>query len=230
MSLVTHKLQSSVSSSSGSGSLSGYDSEVGTTEIAIDTAFASGSSNASLAMSFAVSDLQSCFMLSDKGLTLATNGTATAEVQTLAITGSPTGGTVPLGFAGDVCDVAYNATASAVQAALDGMASVGSGNVTCSGGPWPGAAITATFSGALSKGRQPLIVASATSLTGGTSPAVAVTRTTAGLPSDTIVLKPGIPITWGASSGLPCPFSADVTQAYVTCTSASRLQAKLLTS
>ena len=70
------------------------------------------------------------------------NETATAidtaapdnEVQTVTITGTPTGGTWTLEFEGEVTsDLAYNAAASAVQAALEALPTIGAGNVTVSG-------------------------------------------------------------------------------------------------
>lgn len=104
-----------------------------------------------------------------------------SEEQTLTITGSPTGGTFTLTFEGQTTDpIAYDATAAAVQAALEGLSTIGAGNVAGGGGALPGSAITMTFQGDLANQPQPLVVVSA-SLTGGTSPAAAITRTTAGI-------------------------------------------------
>src|SRR5579864_9159015 len=53
------------------------------------------------------------------------------DVQTVSITGSPTGGTFTLSFGGHTTTgIAYNAAASAVQSALVALASIGSNNVT----------------------------------------------------------------------------------------------------
>jgi hypothetical protein len=49
-------------------------------------------------------------------------------------------------------------------------------------------------------------------------------------PGNTISLKAGIPLTWGASSGyFPNPFTVDVTSFFVTCSASTRLQAIVLT-
>jgi hypothetical protein len=58
-------------------------------------------------------------------------------VQTLTTTGTPTGGTVPLSFDGRSTTVAFNASAAAVQTALEGLPNIGTGNVVCGGGPLP---------------------------------------------------------------------------------------------
>lgn len=50
-------------------------------------------------------------------------------------------------------------------------------------------------------------------------------------PGDTITLKPGIPLTWSASAGYYSnPYTVDVTTIYVTTTTATRFQAKVLTT
>jgi hypothetical protein len=103
-----------------------------------------------------------------------------AEVQTVTITGTPTGGTFTLTFDGQTtAAIAYNAAASAVQTALEALSSVAPGDVVVGGGPGPGTPYTVTFGGTKS-GDQPVMTASGASLTGGSSPAVAVTTTTPG--------------------------------------------------
>ena len=107
--------------------------------------------------------------------------TSTDEVQSLAISGTPTGGTFTLTFKGyTTAPIAYNAAASDVQSALELLSTVGSGGVTCTGGPLPGAPVVITFANQLGGQSVPLIVADGAGLTGGTTPAAAVTRTTAG--------------------------------------------------
>jgi hypothetical protein len=106
----------------------------------------------------------------------------TSEVQSLAITGTPSGGTFKLAFKGAVTGtIAYNAAAADVQAALAPLTTIGFGNVACTGGALPGSAVVITFSGALAGQGQPLITVSTPALTGGTTPAAAVTRTTPGV-------------------------------------------------
>jgi hypothetical protein len=105
----------------------------------------------------------------------------TDEVQTVTVTGSPTGGTYTLTFSGQTTSgIAYNATAAAVQSALEALSNVESGDVVCAGGPHPGTPITVTFGGQYDGADVPQMTASAAGLTGGTSPAVTVTTTTPG--------------------------------------------------
>jgi hypothetical protein len=106
----------------------------------------------------------------------------TNEVQTVTTTGTPTGGTFTLSFNGSSTGaIAYNAAAAAVQSALQALASVGVGNVTVAGGPGPGTPYTVTFTGDLAQRNVPAMTASSAGLTGGTSPAIAVTTSTPGV-------------------------------------------------
>ena len=117
---------------------------------------------------------------------------STCDVQSLAITGSPTGGNFTLTYATVTSGpITYNATASNVQTALEATSSIGSGNVVCTGGPLPANPVVITFVGALAQ--QTITVLTATStLTGGTSPSTTVTSVTVGVtPTDV----PAIPIT-----------------------------------
>lgn len=105
----------------------------------------------------------------------------TDEVQTVTITGTPTGGTFTLTFRGVTsAGIAYNASAAVVRAALEAMSTIGVGNVNVGGGPGPGTPWTVTFINTLGRQNVPQMTASAAGLTGGTSPAVAVTTSTAG--------------------------------------------------
>lgn len=102
------------------------------------------------------------------------------EVQTLAITGTPTGGTFTLTYSGQTTSaIAYNASAATVQAALVALSNVGTGQVTCTGGALPGASVVITFGGTLAN-TDVAAITSSSSLTGGTSPAIAITETTKG--------------------------------------------------
>ena len=123
---ITHKLSYSISSDN-SPSLSGVESEVGATEITLDVTYAASLTNQLQAMAFTVANVQSLFLVSDKGLVIKTNS--------------------------------------------------------------------------------------------------------GGSPANTITLKPGIPLPWGASAGyFANPFTVDVTAFYITTTVSSRLQLKILTS
>jgi hypothetical protein len=105
----------------------------------------------------------------------------TDEVQTVTVTGSPTGGTYTLTFSGQTTSaIAFDATASAVQSALEALSNIDSGDVVCAGGPHPGTPITVTFGGQYDGEDVPQMTASGAGLTGGTTPTVTVTTTTPG--------------------------------------------------
>jgi hypothetical protein len=105
------------------------------------------------------------------------------EVQTLTVSGSPTGGTFTIGVPLQVGSVtptvplAYNASAAVVQAALETI--LGIGNVTVS---LSGAVYTITFIGDFAKSSIPLLTLFANGLTGGSSPTVTPARGTSGTP------------------------------------------------
>jgi hypothetical protein len=105
-------------------------------------------------------------------------GTPVVEVQTVTISGTPSGGTFRLAYNGMAsAAIAYNAAASVVQSALNGIpALVSSGQqvaVTGSaGGPY-----TVTFQ---DPGDASTLTLDTNSLTGGSSPTVAVATTTPG--------------------------------------------------
>jgi hypothetical protein len=108
-------------------------------------------------------------------------GSPTNEVQTLAITGTPTAGTFRLSFKSvTTATIAYNATAAAVQAALEALSTIGTGNVAATGGPLPGSPVVLTFQGQLAGTNLPMLTVVAPAFTGGTTPAVTVTETTPG--------------------------------------------------
>jgi hypothetical protein len=113
-------------------------------------------------------------------------GTNTNEQQTVTITGGPTGGTFTLTFGGQTtAAIAYNATAAQVLAALELLTSIGQGNMTATGGALPGSAVVVTFTNELGNEAQVAMTATS-SLTGGTTPAVAVTRSTPGSTGEAI--------------------------------------------
>jgi hypothetical protein len=103
----------------------------------------------------------------------------TAEVITLSITGTPTAGSFLMtvtrpdtGFS-QVVTVPYNATAANLQALLDPI--LGVGNSLVAGGALPGIALTVTIQGALVGTLVPAFTIGALSLTGGGTPAAAIT-------------------------------------------------------
>ncbi len=227
---IQNKITCTVSSSGGGISLNGTVSESGATEINVDENYAASASNILTTCAFTAANVQSLFLYSDKGCTIKTNGSGTNEVQTITITGTPTSGTFALGYGGQItAPIAFDAIAADVQTALRALSTIGSGNVNVAGGPLPGSAVTATFVGTLASKNVETLTSNIAGLGGG-SPAITITATTPGLPSNTIVLAPGIPLVWDVSAGyFSNPFTVDVTAWYVSSTFASRLQAKILT-
>lgn len=124
------------------------------------------------------------------GATLALNtttnrlvpyGGSSEEIQTVTVTGTPTGGTYTLSFGGQTtAGIPYNATAAQVRTALEALSSIGAGNVTTAGGPHPGTAVTVTFVGTLANTNVAQMTSNSAGLTGGTSPTATVTTTTGG--------------------------------------------------
>lgn len=124
-----------------------------------------------------------------------------SEVQTVTITGDPTGGTFTLTYSGQTtAGIAFNANAAAVQAALVALSNLAPGDVTVTGGPGPGTPYVVTFRAAM--GNVVQMTASGASLTGGTAPAVNVVTTTPGYnlfgtsygvgPSGTVYYQPPV--------------------------------------
>jgi hypothetical protein len=104
-----------------------------------------------------------------------------SEVQSLTITGGPTGGTFTLTYSGQTtATIAYNAAASAVQTALEALSNIDPGDVTCTGGPLPGTPVVITFGGQFAGTDVTEITTSSGSLTGGTTPTAAISTTTPG--------------------------------------------------
>lgn len=101
------------------------------------------------------------------------------DVQTVSITGAPTGGTFTLTFGGNTTvGIAPNASAATVQADLVALASIGTGNVTVTGsagGPW-----LVDFTGTLGYAAQTQMTTNFSGLTGGTSPQSHVAHTQVG--------------------------------------------------
>lgn len=107
-------------------------------------------------------------------------GTAVNEVQTITVTGTPTGGSYTLAFGGQTtATIPYNATATQVQNALRALSTIGPTGVNVTGGPHPGTPVVVTFVGNLAGRNVPALVATG-AFTGGSSPAVAVATTTPG--------------------------------------------------
>jgi hypothetical protein len=125
------------------------------------------------------------------------------EQQTVTITGTPTGGTFTLTYAGaTTATIAYNAAASAVQTALEALPNIGVGNVAVTGGPGPGTPYVLTFQNQLARQNVAQLTA-AHAFTGGTTPAIAVTTTTPGSATDSgiYVVHRGVILKKASSGG-----------------------------
>lgn len=116
--------------------------------------------------------------LSATDKTLADAVVGANETQTITITGSPTGGTFTLTYAGQTTSaIAYNANAATIQAALEALSTIGAGNVNVTGsGPF-----TVEFINDLADENIAAMTADGSSLTGGSSPAVAIAEASAGV-------------------------------------------------
>lgn len=104
--------------------------------------------------------------------------------QTVAITGTPTGGTFTLtatdpvtGATGTTATLNHNAAAAAVESALEALSFIGAGNVTVTGN---NPTFTVTFTEDLAETTIAAMTGNGASLTGGTAPAVTVTVTADG--------------------------------------------------
>lgn len=98
---------------------------------------------------------------------------ATAEVQTVTITGGPTGGTLTLTYSGQTtATIPFNAVGATVQTALNNLSNLD--GVTVSGGA--GGPYVVTFPASMGNPAQ--MTASGAGLTGGTTPSVGVATTT----------------------------------------------------
>lgn len=114
----------------------------------------------------------------------------TTEVQTITA-GDATGGTFALTFEGcTTTNIAFDATAATIQAALRLLGSIGGAHVLCAGGAMGTNPVTVTFHASAGVGNLcgldvPLITVDPAKLTGGTDPGVGngptVEATTAGV-------------------------------------------------
>lgn len=100
---------------------------------------------------------------------------ASHEVQSIAITGTPTsGGFVLTTAVGPTATLPFNATAANVRDALNAV--LGAGAVKATGGPLPGSPVVVTF-----KSQANVVALTATStLAGGSGPAISITTQTEG--------------------------------------------------
>jgi hypothetical protein len=109
-----------------------------------------------------------------------------SEIQVLYVNGDPTGGTFTLFFpvgnqaTNQTAPLAYNSTRAVVQAALENIGTIGSGNVRVTGGPLPVTPLEILFTGKLANRDVPQLQVNY-SLTGGTLPTMIVTTKRSGI-------------------------------------------------
>lgn len=127
------------------------------------------------------------------------------EVQTITVTGVPTGGTFTLRFKGQTtAALDFDATGAEVQAALRALSRIGAEGVTVTGnGPY-----VVTFGGKLGNQDVESITVANNSLTGGTAPNVTVAETTKGssLFAGQLVLTSGIVLMNNADDTMVVPW------------------------
>lgn len=105
----------------------------------------------------------------------------TSEVQTLTKSGTVSGGTFKLSFRGRLtAALDFDSTAAEIVAALEALRTVGTGNVTATGGPIHTTAVVVTFAAHLGKRSVPMIALALNSLTGST-PSIGIVETTPGV-------------------------------------------------
>jgi len=124
-------------------------------------------------------------------------GGGSNEFQTISST--VTSGTfalwVTIDFVAEVTGpIAYNASRETVEAAIEGLSIVPSGEATCTGGDLPGTAVVVEFSGSLGSRDISIIAVDNAGASGGT---VTVAETTAGINTDMRVTR----VVKGASGG-----------------------------
>lgn len=104
------------------------------------------------------------------------NNGAAQQQQTVSITGTPDGGTFTLTYSGqETAGIAFDATAQDVEDALVALSNIASGDVDVSGS---NPDFTVTFGGNFAGTDVELLAADGASLTGGTTPDVAVAAVT----------------------------------------------------
>lgn len=114
-------------------------------------------------------------------------GGITNETQTLTVTGSPTSFAPTIIFKGRAGSLASAAsfTAATIQTLLEGIPTIGIGNVLVTGGPLPGTPLTVTFIGKLGGQDVPLMTTTGTTFTAGTSPTFVAAAGVAGADAST---------------------------------------------
>lgn len=141
-------------------------------------------------------------------------GPGTDEDQTITI--SATGGTFTISaFGNATAAIAWNATAAAVQAALELLPSIEPGDVTVTGGPGGTAAYHLKWAGQYADMDVPAVTTGAGSLTGGSGTATVATATAGATGSSTGSgnytkgvghLKSAVPVPTSGATTVGCAF------------------------
>ncbi|MGH9059965.1 MAG: hypothetical protein ACRDZY_10690, partial [Acidimicrobiales bacterium] len=109
------------------------------------------------------------------------SGGGTDEVQTITVTGTPTGGTFTMTFSGQTtAAIPYSATMAQLAAALTALSNIEIGDITVTGGPLPATPLVVTFGLGQYGGIDVPTMTATASFTGGTTPTIAVAETTKG--------------------------------------------------
>lgn len=169
-----------------------------------------GVTNQIAEIAFLVANLRAYFITSNQTVTMNVNGTD--EIQTVTIGGGASGGTFLLIWSGQTTGtIAWNATAAVVQAALEALSNIGTGNVSVSGsagGPW-----SVTFLGTLGVTDVAAMTYNLSGLTGGVPTITIATPTPGVAPSSTFTLQANIPMVWSEQEGNAVSlFTVDVNQ------------------
>jgi hypothetical protein len=104
--------------------------------------------------------------------------TAVATEQTITITGTPNGGDFTLTYDGETTSaLGYNASAANIVSALEALTNIGAGGVTGTGGALPGTPVVITWAAKSEVAGGHSLMTATSSLTGGTTPAIAIVKT-----------------------------------------------------
>lgn len=132
------------------------------------------------------------------------------SVQNISITGAPTGGTFTLTYSGQTtAAIAFNASAAAVESAIAALSNVGAGMVRVSGGPGPATAWNVVLFLA-----SPAAFTHTDSLTGGTTPAVAVADSASAATINIAAHKNAVLLATRPFQDIPQGTGAQVAQAF----------------
>lgn len=214
MSQASVNLKSTWSTSAGETPIAGTSVVACDSISTLDLLVLGGTKIQAAAFPITKSLVQAFYIDSSQPITLYLNGTN--EVQTVTITGSPTGGTFTLTYSGQTTGtIAYNASASTVQTALEALSNIGVGDVAVTGSA--GGPYTVAFKGDLGLQNVSAMTASGAGLTGGSSPSVSIATATAGVaPDDTWECAASDPHQWRIDGLFANPMTTDVVNVHIT--------------